>query len=205
MNIMDRLILKNKNFSVLCNNCVAWGIYRKLHLKYTSPTIGLFFWSDDYLSFLEDYPAMLKKELFFVNHSRHPQVEVWRKNNKWPIGLLGDVEIQFSHYKTMADASAAWKRRSQRLNDSNLFVMMFDKYGFDSSHFSRWLNLQFTHKLLFTSNPKFTGSNIVFMPEFEGTEGWSDSWLMNRKYEKYLNVVRWLNNKPGYLRMENIQ
>jgi uncharacterized protein (DUF1919 family) len=53
--------LINSNFSVICNDCTAgMGIYQKLGLEYTTPTVGLFFYSDDYIKFLENFEQYIK-------------------------------------------------------------------------------------------------------------------------------------------------
>lgn len=200
MNQLARLKLRNHDFSIICNNCVAWGIYQTLKLKYSTPTIGLFFWSDDYLSFLEQLPKYLTEELRFKKHSKYPNIEERRKNEPWPIGVLGtDIEIQFSHYRNELEAKDAWHRRVKRVNLSNLFVMCFDKYGFETEHYERFQALQFRNKLLFVSQ-KRRGNGVIYMPEFDGVVGWCNSWLDNRVYEKYLDVIKWLNGQPNYLK-----
>ena len=44
--------LKNKNFSIISNNCFGGIIYRNNHLLYNSPTCGLFFMAPEYIKFI---------------------------------------------------------------------------------------------------------------------------------------------------------
>lgn len=45
--------LKNKNFSLITNNCTGGFIYHDLGLRFNSPTINLFFYKDHFFTFLE--------------------------------------------------------------------------------------------------------------------------------------------------------
>ena len=58
--------LKNENFTIISNNCVAGFIYKKLGLQYKTPTIGLFFFSEDYIDFLEDIQYYINLPLTFT-------------------------------------------------------------------------------------------------------------------------------------------
>ena len=35
--------VKNKNFTIISNNCWAGGVYEDLRMEYNTPTVGLFF------------------------------------------------------------------------------------------------------------------------------------------------------------------
>jgi uncharacterized protein (DUF1919 family) len=198
----NRLTLKNKTFSLVCNNCVGWDIYRRYKLRYSTPTIGLFFWSDDFISFLERFPKVLKEPLTFAESSRHEQVNLWREVDDWPIGRLGEIEIHFSHYNNKPDAISSWYRRLYRFNYDNVFFLMFDKYGFTDEHFKRWQKLPLKNKLLMTSDPKYVGDDVIYMPEFQNSDGWQASWTQKRTYLKYLDVTKWLNGKPNFRRLK---
>ena len=57
----------NKDFSIISNNCYAGIVYQYLGLKYNTPTIGLFFFSDEYIKFLEKFNYYIKQELTFID------------------------------------------------------------------------------------------------------------------------------------------
>lgn len=44
--------LKSKDFSIISNNCFAGIVYQHLGLQYNTPTIGLYFYPDEYIKFL---------------------------------------------------------------------------------------------------------------------------------------------------------
>ena len=92
--------LKNKDFSIICNNCIAGGIYHKLGLQYSTPTVGLFFYPRTTLNFSRTLNTYLKQPLKFRETSDSSPSKRARKTKRYPIGVLGDeVEIQFMHYK----------------------------------------------------------------------------------------------------------
>ncbi len=58
-----RKALRNKEFTLLSNNCNGGFIYHDLGLQFLSPTINMFFYHDHYLT---------KNKIAFVNHP-YPQ------------------------------------------------------------------------------------------------------------------------------------
>ena len=50
-------------------------------------------------------------------------------NRGYPVGKLGDVTIEFIHYKSNEEAFAKWEERKQRINLDNLFVIFTDRDG----------------------------------------------------------------------------
>ena len=70
--------VKNKEFTLLANNCVGGQIYHDLGLKFLSPTINMFFKCDDYLLFLENLDEALNANI----------EQVFRKDVKYPIGKI---------------------------------------------------------------------------------------------------------------------
>lgn len=46
-----RAKLTNTDFSIISNNCWGGHVYRRYGLPYTSPTVGMYFFSEDYINF----------------------------------------------------------------------------------------------------------------------------------------------------------
>ena len=44
--------LNNTDFSIISNNCWGGSVYRRYGLQYKSPTIGLYFFAEEYIKFL---------------------------------------------------------------------------------------------------------------------------------------------------------
>jgi uncharacterized protein (DUF1919 family) len=180
-----RKYLKNKDFSIISNNCLAGNIYRRFRLPYKSPTVGLFLFSADYVNFLERLDYYLKQPLSFTAVSKYAWVNASQNKKPYPIGLLGnDVEIHFLHYKTEQEAAEKWVRRVKRINFDNLFVIYSDLIdAFQPELIARYTTLNFERKVIL-SQPK-----------------WNDVLLMNTE-NGYFDVTRWLNGEKDYLKLE---
>lgn len=81
---MNTKKLKYKDFSFISVNCLGGVISHDLGLQFLSPTINLFFESEDYIKFVENLQYYLKLEL-----------EEDTAEESYPVGKLGDIRIFF--------------------------------------------------------------------------------------------------------------
>jgi uncharacterized protein (DUF1919 family) len=192
--------LKNKGFSIICNNCVAGLIYQKFGLPYLTPTVGLFFYSDDYIKFLENFEHYIRQPVKFAAVSKHPESSVLLKRRRYPVGLLGnDVEIHFMHYKTPEEALEKWNRRKERIDFNNLFFIYSDRDNFHEEFLQTYEKLPFTHKIFLSSKPHGNKDLVVFVKDYEKESQVGES-EHNGKYQKYIDIVKWLNGEPDYIK-----
>ncbi|MHC5830493.1 MAG: DUF1919 domain-containing protein, partial [Nostoc sp.] len=106
--------LKNRNFSIISDDCYGGSVYRELGLQYTTPFVGLFILAPCYLKLLSNLSYYLQSDLLFQQHSKYPEVEYKRldKDNNYPLGVLRDeIEIHFLHYDNQEEAHNKWQRR----------------------------------------------------------------------------------------------
>lgn len=193
----ERRRLRNQDFSIISNDCVAGGMYRKLGISYNTPTVGLFFFAEDYIKFLENFRHYIKQPLTFAQKSRYPEVDLLEIKN-YPVGLLGDdIEIHFMHYKTEQEAAAKWKKRCKRINFSNLFFIFVQKYLFKKQYLRKFENLPFEHKIFFSSK-KRNSPVSVFIKDYQNI-GLVGDLFNERKYEKYFDMIKWLNGEQDFL------
>ncbi len=211
-NITDRLFsrvqrsrLKNKKFSLIGNNCFLIGIYHKFGLEFTSPTIGLFFFPEEYIKFLENLKWYLKQPLRFTAVTRHSFVRnrlLASIKRNYPIGILGgDVEIHFLHYTNEEEALEKWNRRLLRINYENLYILFSDSEPeeFKEDLLERFEKLPFKNKIFFSSKPRNNYKCVVFVKDYLEAISVSDL-TRNRKYERYLDLVKWLNDENDFLK-----
>lgn len=116
--------IKNKDFSIISNNCWAGRAYQYLDMPYLSPTAGLYFFAPDYIKFVSDLRKYLATPLRFINPEESKYYEELKKRNQLdkPIGIIDDVEIVFLHYKTKEEAKEKWNRRKERVNFDNIIL-----------------------------------------------------------------------------------
>lgn len=113
-----RLRIRNRNFTILCSNCIGGIIYNRLGMQFLSPTINLFIRQYDFIKFIGNPQFYLSQELIFIE-TEYP----------FPVGLLGDIRIHFNHSDNEADARLDWERRKKRINWDNLYIIMYDRDG----------------------------------------------------------------------------
>ncbi len=177
--------LKNKDFTIISNNCGA-GIfgYKELGLQYTTPTVGLFFFLEDYIKFLSNLEHYLNILIQFVGVSKHPTVKehMSLRGHPYPVGVLEDVEICFLHYHSEEEARVKWTRRARRVNLENLFVMLVgdekgnanpDPHVWDSHRIEDFKRLPLKNKVIMPdpTNPHkdvtvFSGKSQVEVEHF---------------------------------------
>ena len=125
--------LRNKDFSILANNCWGGIVSRDRHLPYNSPTAGTYFFSKDYLRFLSDIHGYLETEMekVPVQKSKYAEKLIALHGPEVVVGRLGDVEIVMLHYPTFAEAKEKWARRAKRIRWDNLLVKYSDQNEFE--------------------------------------------------------------------------
>lgn len=143
--------IKNKNFSVISNNCWAGRVYQYLDMPYLSPTAGLYFFAPDYIKFVSDLRRYLATELRFIEPEESKYYEEIKKRNQTdkPIGILDDVEIVFLHYKTKEEAAEKWNRRKERVNFDNI-ILKFSRMNLcTDKEIDEFCGLPFENKFVF--------------------------------------------------------
>ena len=102
--------LKIKNPTIISNNCWAGIVSQYLGIKYYTPTIGLYFFSEEYIKFLErfDYYIKQKLEIIDTKDSKYYDEMIKKNHQNAIVGKLDDVEIVFLHMKTGKEAIEKW-------------------------------------------------------------------------------------------------
>ena len=104
LNSENKKRLANRNFTILCNNCVGGVILHELGERFNSPTVNLFFGAEDYIKFLEKLDYYLSQTL----------VEV-QSDKDYPVAKLDDITIYFMHYPSFDEAKESGKRGPREL------------------------------------------------------------------------------------------
>lgn len=186
-----RVFLKNKSFSIISNNCWGGHVYRYFNLPYCSPTIGLYFFTEEYLRFLSNLGYYLSLDLSFISYqqSKYRQYLVSRNETTVPIGILGDVEIVFLHYKTPKEAKEKWDRRKERIKWDHLIIKMSEMNLCRKEHLAIFDQLPFENKILFTTDECSYSSAIVFKEFLHHAEIENDTL----NFRRYVNLFEIIN------------
>lgn len=181
--------INNKDFSIICSNCIGGLIYHRLGLKFLSPTINLWMYQYDYLKFVLDLKKYVSLELEFI-----------KSEYKHPVAKLGDITIYFNHYKTNEEAKKSWDRRKMRINYDNLFLIMYDKDGLMEEDLEKLKSINCRGKVVI-SNRKYSNMDYVIkisanMNNVETRYRLNiNKWTGKRKFEEKFNYVKWLNGE----------
>ena len=187
--------LNNTDFSIISNNCWGGHVYRRYGLNYLSPTVGLYFFTEDYLLFLEDLQNNLKKDIRFIkyNQSKYKEILIEKGQTHIPIGVLGDnIEIMFLHYKTEKEAYEKWNRRAKRTNFDNLIIKMSQMNLCTEVHLRRFDNLPYKKKIAFVS--KYLNTDIksaVPIYKYSNEERVIDDTTY---FSKHIDLVKLIND-----------
>lgn len=186
----DRILLKNKDFTLFSNDCWGGELYQYFGLEYNTPFIGLYVMAPCYIQFLKNPYYYLSLDLSFVQVSKYQEVELTRskKVNRFPVGILDDIEIQFMHYSSEEEALEKWNRRKQRINKKNLFVKFDGSKDAATYHLVKEFDSLPYRKICILSKPIPEVSSAVYVSDWE-----SDGAKMFYKTLQVFSIRKWLN------------
>lgn len=185
-------ILKNKTFSIISNNCWGGRVYQRYGLPYTSPTVGLLLFADEYIKFVSNLKYYLSLELTFIPKIQSKYYEYYtEKERYYPIGVLGDIEIVFLHYKSENEAYEKWNRRKKRINWDNLIVKFNDQNRATEEHIRTFDRLPYKNKLCFVSHHVQGTKCTIWFKEFD-----KKPFIPNdiTSYTRYMDIDKYLNS-----------
>ena len=195
--IRQRYVLKrvkSRDFTIISNNCWAGSVYRYFHMPYLSPTVGLYFFAEDYLKFVSDLHYYLEKRLHFIPAKESQYAEVLAKRNHLhvPVARLGDIEVIFLHYRTEDEAREKWERRVQRMNWDNIFIKFSRMNLCTDEHIQAFSELPFQNKFVFN-----TFREIRFADEYfwSGPQNDGEIILDTKPFPGNISLVRLLEKK----------
>lgn len=176
--------LEHTDFSIISNNCWGGHVYRYYGLPYSSPTIGLYIWADDYLKMLRNLKSYFSSELKFIKpeESKHFDFLVKRGETNVPIALLDDVEIVFLHYISQEEVLEKWKRRVSKVNYKNLVVKFSDQNCCSDKLLQEFDYLKYKKKVVFTRTQRSDIKCSCYYKGYENEDAVSNDTVYFRKY-----------------------
>lgn len=188
--------LNNSKFTIISNNCWGGHVYRYFASTYDSPTVGLYIFSEDYVKFVHHLKEYLDMPLKFITckESRFRDILEARggHDTTCPIGVLGDIEIIFLHYRSREEALEKWTRRKNRIHWDNMIFKMSEQNICNLEHLKKFDSLQVEKKLVFTTKDYGLDSQVIF-GDFIGQDEVSNDTL---HFRKYVNLIKLINGQP---------
>lgn len=179
LNLANRKRLNNRNFSIICNNCVGGGISHELGQRFNSPTVNLFMSSEDYIKFLTRLTYYISAPLKEIHSDKG-----------YPVGVIDDITLYFMHYISFEEAFEKWYTRVKRLNFDNLYLILVVQKGCTENIVKRFCNLPYKHKAVLS--PKmFPNCDCVYpMPDCAAENG---GLIDICRYKNKFTGYRWLD------------
>lgn len=188
--------LYRDDFTIISNNCWAGHVYRYFNKEYLSPTIGLYFFQDDYIEFCKNLKKYIDAELSFISFEDSKYYNILKnKSYRCPIGKLLDVEIVFLHYKSEDEAYQKWTRRCKRINWENMFIKDSQQNLCSQQNIMEFEELPYDNKFIFVTSDYKTKSQVLFDDGFLMKDNIDDDTL---NFRKYIDLIKLLNRQDGY-------
>ena len=86
--------------------------------KYCSPTIGMYFFAEEYIKFLKrfDYYLTIPMKIINAKESRYYEQMIKKNHQNALVAVLDDVEIVFLHYIEPKKIIDNLEKRKSRIN-----------------------------------------------------------------------------------------
>lgn len=194
----EKSSLLNKDFIIISNNCFGGQAYQWFKLPYNSPFIGMFLYGPCYLKLLQNFNFYINQNLVFINESAYKD-----RDKTYPVALLHDIELHFSHYSTEQEVCEKWYRRRERLisqkNYDNFYFVISDRERVDTEIIKEFHKLDFKNKLSFAvyniDGLKKDQHINVFKKFNQHMKTTPNGKKMFKISFLYLDFVKWLNTQ----------
>lgn len=187
INFYNRKRLKNRDFSIICNNCIGGFILHDLGLRFLTPTINLFISAEDFIKFVENLDYYFEQKLINISNS----------NYDYPVGKLEDITVHFVHYNDFNSAKEKWEDRVKRINKENLFIMMTQRDGCTLDIIKRFDKLKYKNKVLFAKESYKQFKSTYYIKGFEKEPEIGNPYkyknIFGFKYYDSFDYITWFN------------
>ena len=179
-----RLFLKNKNFTILCNNCIGGCIYHILKKEFLSPTINLYMKTEDFIKFLSNLDFYIKSDLQQVP-TKH----------SFPVGEISGLKLFFNHSPNFDTAKFDWEKRKNRIIKNNTYVIIreidFDKVV--PSETIDFLMSLYKNVVIITFNPERRRLPHYQYIDIKGKDEFQKNWFGIDLWDRKWNWARFIN------------
>ncbi len=210
VNLYFQRKLENKDFTILCPNCIGGVIYHRLGQRFDSPTVDLVINTHQFCVFFSNLDYYLSREIDELSPDAHGIPRGLIKGNQ---ADLPDILIRFVHYHNYNEAKAAWERRKKRIHKDNIYLILYDINNLDSDDpdiagyiepedLEMFNNFPCNNKVLLTRNPDQTSAYAQYIEP-----NWKDNYplvYMTRDvfglngFEKSFDYVSFLNKNNKF-------
>lgn len=184
--------LRNYDFTIISSNCNGAFIYRDLDIPYLTPTVNLTIEMKDFVKMVRELRWYMQQEIVKSE-----------ENYEYPVGLLGDIRINFLHYESFEAGVQKWEERKRRINWDNLFFFGTARGYCTYDTIRDFDQLPYANKVIFTNRqyPEFRSAHYIkgFDKQEEiGILVEYKKQLLLRRYLDDFDYVDFLNKNKMY-------
>lgn len=184
---IKRKKLKNKDFTLLCNNCTGAFILHDLNVQYNSPCVNLFIEEADFIKFVKRLDYYKSQKLNFIESDK-----------EYPVAKLDDITVYFMHYDSSEQAEKKWTERFARINKDNIFIMLHQRETCTDEILKAFDELPYKYKVAFTCKhyPQLKSTYYIANCEIDGYLDHIYLYKNPFTYKKYyddFDYIRWFN------------
>ena len=185
--------LKGTEFCIVANSCLGSRLYKILGRQYNTPFVGLLIKPPCFAKLVSDFEGYMSKDLAFTAKSKYPNhPNARRRDTPCPIGLLGDVELQFIHYGSEEEAAQKWNRRKERMIASKLyFILVIDEPG-DNDVIPQYIASPPANKVCFQMDKELTKPACVYIPSQKPTMG--NLYSQFHRFVGHFDFAEWIRS-----------
>lgn len=187
--------LKSTNFSIISNNCWGGVCYEHYGLLKQSPTIGMYFYPEDYIKLISNIQHYLSCDMLVVTSDKSNQQKLLKRDNanKYFVGKIDDIEAVLVHYKDPIIAVEKWKRRCQRVNLDNLIFKFCQQNGCTEGQLKKFDTMELPgKKFMFIKNNRLDFKCGVYYRGFENSVQIENDTFY---WDKYFDVTAFINGE----------
>lgn len=183
-----------RDFCIISNNCWAGKVYQRYGRQYNTPTVGLYFFADDYLRFLSDLKRYICIPMTIIETKDSCHFDSLAKmgQNDVIVGKIDDVEIVFLHYSKPAEAIEKWERRKKRIDWDNLIIKFSRMNECNDEHIQMFDNLDFDTKFVFVNKKNLGFKSSIYINGYDDQDNITDD---TTHYNSYLNLEKMINDR----------
>lgn len=183
--------LNNTDFTIISNNCWGGKVYEYFNLPKNSPTVGMYFFAEEYIKFVYGLQHYLQQRLEIIDfsQSKYKQQLIERNQTNCLIGKIDDVEIVLLHFHSVKEAKEKWERRCKRVNYDNLIYKLSEMDYCTEKHLKDFDALPAKKKITFVCKDYKLQSQIVCSEWTKYGRVKNDT----KKFKKHINLVKLIN------------
>lgn len=185
--------LKYRDFTIISNNCWGGVCYEYLGMAKQSPTVGAYFFAEDYLKFCSRlrYYLALELDIIPISESRHYASILDKGNSMAIVGKLDDVEIVFLHYPNKEIVLEKWNKRVNRINWDRIILKFSYQNECNENLVKSFLEIEDYPKFVLVGKPITNHKDEIVFRRAEGTETVNETI----NFDRFIDPIKLINER----------